>query len=132
MKFIQEVTEWSALFTVPNHIYYVNDSKTRLVGYIREGTRTLIKFKKPIDWDRRGRKFEPVTVRGLRAERDEVYFPKEDAKETVAPKNSITVEGSRGSKYILTRIAGSWTCSCPGFGFRRKCRHLELAPKELA
>ena len=124
MKFIQEVTQWSAAFTVPNHIYYVNDSRTRLIGYIREGTRTLVKFKKPIDWDRRGRKFEPVTVRGLRAERDTVYFPKETAEETV--------EGSRGSKYILTQIAGSWTCSCPGYGFRRKCRHLELVPKELA
>lgn len=132
MKFIQEVTEWSAAYAVPNHIYYVNDSRTRLVGYIAQGTRNLVKFKKPVDWDRRGRKFEPVTVRGLRAERDEVYFPREVATETVVPKNSITVEGSRGSKYLLTKIAGQWTCSCPGYGFRRKCRHLDLVPKEVA
>lgn len=128
MKFIQEVTDWTAQYTVPNHIYYVNDSKTRLVEDIPEGTKTLRMFVKPVDWDRRGRKFEPVTVRGVRAERDEVYFPKE-VKAITKPKDSITVEGSRGSKYILTRIAGSWTCSCPGFGFRRKCRHLDLVPK---
>lgn len=25
---------------------------------------------------------------------------------------------------------GQWTCECPGFGFRRKCKHIEKAKYE--
>jgi hypothetical protein len=122
MLFIQEVTEWNASFTVPNHIYYVNDSKTKMVGYIRSGTKSLVKFKKPIDLDRKGRKFEVVKIKG---ESDSVYFDVEN-KPTEPTKNTIVVEGSKGAKYFVTKTAAGYSCSCPGFGFRRKCKHVDM------
>ena len=33
------------------------------------------------------------------------------------------VEGSRGSKYTVIRSKNIWTCTCPGFQFRKSCRH---------
>ncbi len=33
------------------------------------------------------------------------------------------VKGSKGQDYVLTRNGGRWTCSCPGFQFRRSCKH---------
>jgi hypothetical protein len=36
-----------------------------------------------------------------------------------------TVEGSRGNSYRVEAYGGSWRCSCKGYQFRRKCRHIE-------
>ena len=34
------------------------------------------------------------------------------------------VQGSKGNAYTVTNNGGAWTCTCPGFGWRRKCRHI--------
>ena len=34
------------------------------------------------------------------------------------------VVGSKGNTYTVTNDRGAWTCTCAGFGFRRKCRHI--------
>jgi len=42
-------------------------------------------------------------------------------------KNNIEewqVDGSRGSVYNVIRNQSRWTCSCPGFQFRKNCRHI--------
>jgi hypothetical protein len=50
------------------------------------------------------------------------YIP--EAK--VQPK-TLTVAGSRGGTYtVRLRENGQTTCTCPGFGFRRTCKHLTL------
>jgi len=36
-----------------------------------------------------------------------------------------TVTGSKGSAYTVQEYGGAWRCSCPGYQFRRKCRHIE-------
>ena len=38
---------------------------------------------------------------------------------------SYEVQGSRGNTYTVSDNGGTWTCSCPGFGWRRKCKHVE-------
>jgi hypothetical protein len=35
-----------------------------------------------------------------------------------------TVAGSRGNQYTVTRDRRGWTCTCPGFQFRKNCRHI--------
>lgn len=39
----------------------------------------------------------------------------------------ITVQGSKGNTYIVTKEGTKKSCTCPGFSFRRTCKHLELA-----
>lgn len=34
------------------------------------------------------------------------------------------VEGSKGSRYTVVRSKHVWTCTCPGFQFRKNCRHV--------
>jgi hypothetical protein len=34
------------------------------------------------------------------------------------------VEGSKGSKYTIIRSQNIWTCTCPGFQFRKTCKHV--------
>lgn len=33
------------------------------------------------------------------------------------------VKGSKGSEYVVTGSNGNWTCTCPGFQFRKSCKH---------
>jgi hypothetical protein len=41
------------------------------------------------------------------------------------------VAGSKGNKYIVTKDNKGWTCTCPGFQFRKACKHVsELSGNE--
>lgn len=118
MKYLQEVTVWDSK-DAPNHIYYVNDDKTKMVGYIKQGTSDLFKFKHPIAIYTKGRKFVELKKKG---EPDSVYFVKQ---EVFAPKDVIIVKGSSGKEYQITKVGSRYSCSCPGFQFRNKCKHIE-------
>ena len=50
----------------------------------------------------------------------EPYKAQEDAT-----AGSWQVVGSTGTKYTVKRAKGAYSCSCPGFGWRRKCKHVE-------
>lgn len=116
MKYLQEVTEWDSK-NAPNHIYYVSDDKTKMVGYIKQGTTDLFKFKNPIAIYTKGRKFVELKKK---AEPDSVYFTKSEA---FTPKQAIEVEGSNGKKYYVTKVGAKYMCTCPGFSFRHTCKH---------
>jgi len=51
-----------------------------------------------------------------------VYKPREVVP--VAGENSWSVKGSKGNIYTVKLSQGVYSCSCPGYGFRRKCRHI--------
>lgn len=118
MKYFEEVTDWGSP-TASNHIYYLKDDKTHMVGYIKQGTTELFKFKQPITFYPKGRKFVELKKKG---ELDSVYFTK---TETFTPKAAIVVQGSNGKEYYVTKIGSKYSCTCPGFAFRHKCKHVE-------
>ena len=41
-----------------------------------------------------------------------------------------TVKGSKGNSYRVEAYSGSWRCSCKGYEFRRKCRHIEEVKRD--
>jgi hypothetical protein len=43
---------------------------------------------------------------------------------------SYEVHGSKGNTYTVSDNGGTWTCTCPGFGWRRKCKHVEAQKNE--
>ena len=47
------------------------------------------------------------------------YVPVKSVRET------ITVQGTKGNTYIVTKENGKATCTCPGFGFRKTCKHVQ-------
>ena len=120
MKYLQEITDWGK-HNVPNHIYYVSDDNTKMVGYVKAGTKNLFKFSKPLSFDGRGRKF--VELKDKKAEKDSVYFGKKE--NTIVPQDAIKVQGSNGKIYLLTKNSnGKYTCTCQGFTFRHTCKHV--------
>ena len=34
------------------------------------------------------------------------------------------IAGSKGNKYIVTKSNTGWDCNCPGFQFRKQCKHV--------
>lgn len=54
------------------------------------------------------------------------YTPTLDPKKPAQPK-VVQVEGSKPGKFYTITIKedGSKSCSCPGFGFRGSCKHID-------
>ena len=51
------------------------------------------------------------------------YKPDKGPLET--REETFVVEGSKGNKYTVKQAKnGLWNCTCAGFGFRRKCKHV--------
>ncbi len=111
MKVVQETTDW----THPNHVYFLNDDRNKMVAYLRSGTVHVQEFKKPISFYTTGRKFQEVPNSWN-------YVPKSLEK---PQGRSWTVTGSTGVEYTVTEHQGEQTCSCPGFRFRGQCKHVK-------
>jgi hypothetical protein len=41
-------------------------------------------------------------------------------------KKVITVPGSKGNTYTVTKESGRTSCTCTGYTFRKTCKHLSL------
>ena len=110
MKIVQETTKWNDSW-VPNHVYVLNDSQTKMLAYVPAGSKTVKKFSKPMDFDRRGRSFVELEGDPIAQE------PQPD---------TWTVPGSGGKTYTVTREQGGgldYRCTCPGYTYRGSCKH---------
>lgn len=47
-------------------------------------------------------------------------LPKQQGKE-----NIITAKTFNVKQYVVTESGGKWSCTCVGFGYRKKCSHIE-------
>jgi hypothetical protein len=47
------------------------------------------------------------------------------------PPDRWKVEGSNGNQYTVTKLSGRLHCSCPGFVFRKKCKHTKKIAERL-
>jgi transcription initiation factor IIF auxiliary subunit len=61
MVILQETTDWGE-YRTPNHIYYVNDSKEKLLAYIKAGSNEPVMLSKPIKFSTRYRTFKEIKV----------------------------------------------------------------------
>ncbi len=57
------------------------------------------------------------------------YKPKKDNIPNIDKDKVYKVKSSKGNKEYEVKMneAGNMVCSCPGYGFRRKCRHIAEA-----
>jgi len=112
MKWFAETTDYKD--SVPNGIYLLDDSKTKMYAFRPKGTGEIKVFKNAIKIETRGRKFvvNPVQFKTkLKEEEPEGRF--------------WVVKGSKGDEYKVTELNGNLSCTCSGFKFRGKCKHVE-------
>jgi hypothetical protein len=112
MKWFAETTDYKD--AVPNGIYLLDDTKTKMYAFKPRGTDDIKMFRNPIRIDTRGRKFvvNPVQF-------------KTKLKEPEPLGRSWTVKGSKGDEYKVTESGGNFDCSCQGWKFRGACKHVE-------
>ena len=63
MKAFQELTEWAVDHPVVNHVYFLNDSRDKMYGYVQASTGIVQAVKKPYRFFTKGRKFKEVENR---------------------------------------------------------------------
>ena len=112
MKWFAETTDYRD--AVPNGIYLLDDSKSKMYAFKPKGTGAIKVFQHPIRIDMRGRKF---TI-------NSVQF-KTQLKESEPEGRVIEVTGSKGDVYRVTELNGNYSCTCSGFKFRGDCRHVK-------
>ena len=65
----------------------------------------------------------PIRVMNL-ALIEDIQFVSGTGQEIDTTAQSWQVAGSRGNTYTVNRSRSTWTCTCPGFQFRKNCRHI--------
>jgi hypothetical protein len=123
MKAFQETTEWATEFDMPNHVYFLSDSKDKMYGYVKASTGEIQEMAQPYKFKASGRKFREVNnIWG--------FFPKE---ELILVGETFKVPGSKGAVYTVTNDRGSWSCSCPSAKWQRaECKHIVQLKAEPA
>jgi hypothetical protein len=117
MKWFVETTEWDSKSAV-NHVYLLSDDRGKMFACRPFGTGEIKWFKNPIHIDTRGRKFQVNPQQFETGERQP-----DPAGQVIA------VKGSKGDTYWVTEQDGTWACSCSGFRFRGRCRHVDEVSK---
>jgi len=112
MKWFAETTDYKD--KVPNGIYLLDDTKTKMYAFRPRGTGDIKVFRNPVRIDTRGRKFviNPVQF-------------KTKLKEEEPLGRTWTVKGSKGDEYKVSELNGNYSCTCSGFKFRGACRHAD-------
>ena len=106
MEAVLETTKWFEPW-VPNHTYLLQGMK--VLAYIKQGTKTPIWLKTPLPFYRGGRTFKSLY-------RNPFGLQKQDA-------DVLKVKGSHGELYEVNKVEK--TCTCPGYMYRGKCKHVE-------
>ena len=116
MKAFLEVTEWSTEFDMPNHVYFLNDSKDKMFGYVQSKTGIVQTMSTPYRFKASGRRFREVENRW--------NFRIEEEPE-VAVGKEYRVPGSKGAIYTVTDDYGVWSCTCPASKWGKgECKHI--------
>jgi hypothetical protein len=100
-------------------------NKTTITGIVEKATKfTPPNFVRIVtDFD------SPVRIREIPLQRiTNIEYSDGRLVPTKVVKNDTktwTVQGSRGSQYVVSQSRNSWSCTCPGFQFRKSCRHIK-------
>jgi len=126
-EIIKEITEWKMDGKQSNHTYLI-DKKGRILAFAKWHTNQIDILKSMPVIDKRYRKF-------IKSEHNELsklipQFKKQlpDINvELVKPKYDRIFEVKSNEKeYSILLNGNQLTCNCIGFGYRGKCKHIEL------
>ena len=120
MKIMQEVTEWDVDYRQPNHVYLMDGDKA--LAYVPWGKGKPVYFRNFQRIDRRGRKFVEIKKNPWKFD---LSIRIETEEESKPQGQTWRVPGSKGGEYVVSFDGGRWSCTCPGHGFRNRCRHVD-------
>jgi len=113
MILAREITKWDVEYRQPNHTYLMSENMEKIFGYFMwNNPKDFKMFSKPMRFDTRYRKFK-VLKRNM-------HF--EGQKST----NKIwEIKGSKDNVYTVEESENGMVCSCIGFKYHGKCKHID-------
>ena len=125
-EILQETTVWKADFPVSNHIYLL-DNNSNIIAYIKQGDTAINQLKSRIKLDKRYRKFTKINHEGLSK-----LMPKDNGHDySIKPNIRIFKVVSGNHDYKIEVNGNSLSCTCIGYGYRGKCKHIEAVKSKL-
>ncbi len=110
MIIAQETTDWGSGSHI-NHIYFLDNSRSKMYAYIQGNTLESKIFKNPISISIKGRSFEIL-------------------REINLNNLGVAVTGSKGDTYYVTDHDGEYKCTCTGYKYHGTCKHIEKVMNE--
>lgn len=115
MILAKEITKWNVDFRQPNHTYLMTDSMEKIIGYFKwNNPKEFTKFKKPLAFDTRYRKFKIL-----------------QRYDEVTDNKRWKINGSKDHVYYVEETETGMTCTCIGYKYHGKCKHIEQVKNEL-
>jgi hypothetical protein len=129
MEIIQEITVWDCDYKVPNNIYLLNKTG-KLIAYIKEGGDIINQLKTPMAFDKARRKFIKIQHNGLS---ELIKDEKQDNTKRIIPKNVQLFNVNSNDRDYTVEVTDNryFSCTCIGFGYRGKCKHVEAVKDSL-
>jgi hypothetical protein len=132
LKILKEVTHWNVDFSrQPNHTYLVN-GKGQIVAYAKWHGDDIDEFKSRSYLDKRYRKFIEDNHSGLSKLIPKYnQFEKEDNNKKIISNNTrIFKVKSLDKEYTVEYTQNRYNCTCIGYGYRGKCKHIDAVAKK--
>jgi hypothetical protein len=118
MILVKEITEWVDSGKSCNHTYLMSDNMETIYGYFKWNNPNEFELlKTPLKIDRRYRKFK-ILQTGYN-------FP--DKKSN---NKTWIITGSKDNKYVVSQDKRGYNCSCVGYKYHGKCKHIEQVKNE--
>lgn len=120
-QILKETTEWDASFHVPNHTYLL-DTKGHILAYAKADTGEVIKLKGTIRLDKRRRSFIKSKHAGLSA------LINNHSKSSNIRTFKVL---SKGNEYLVELDNDRYSCTCAGYTYRGKCKHITAVAEKV-
>jgi len=120
LEILKETTEWAGDYQTCNHTYLLDGSK--IVAYVKSGTDEVQVLRTPLAIDKRRRTFIKANHDGLAA------LIKTQPKDP----NAKTFKIKSGEKEYFVKVTKNrYSCTCTGYNFRGKCKHIDAVAAKL-
>lgn len=119
-EILQETTIWTGHYGACNHTYLL-DNQNRIIAYIKQNDNKVNILKSQIKLDKRYRTF--IKVRNIELERL--------SGKSIKDNTRIFKVKSKDKEYNVELTDSHYTCTCTGFNFRGKCKHIDAVVKTL-
>jgi hypothetical protein len=122
LEILKETTVWNTDFPVPNHTYLLDGDK--LVAYAKFGSDEIVISKTQIKISKRYRTFVRDSHIGLK----KLIV----AKPPEAGVRTFKINSKQKEYFVtLKEKSNTFSCTCTGFQFRGKCKHVEAVVAKI-
>ena len=120
LQIMKETTVWNADYNIRNHTYLLDGDK--IVAYAVFGGDEIRMSPSRIKIDKRGRKFVFSDHAGLKK-----LIPQQKSE----PGVRTFKISSKDKTYFVTAKSNTFHCTCTGFSFRGKCKHVDAVVAKI-